>query len=570
MKQHMLGPLLECNPFPTEAKEQLRKIFESHKVYRQQYRPWENVDVDLTFTGSWTPSVRRFADLVERVVYGKDMDVQIKLALKQRKTATDMFLQGGLLKEEWDQILEELSKETAVGATGPGGSGPGTDSTAAPESTASVAADAADAQNQIQQELLAAGASESDVERYKMQAKRLVLAYVQLVSGENMSETQLKDAISNFAAGKAPAAALLYDPKQVGESKTSPHVRMTAFNEVHCQLVVSAFTAARGSCGSVQAGDLVALFDGFRPGLSNKFGRVFVDENSRKVKNHASSLLMVYSQTQLMKRKRACRTSGGMKVEERVHIFSASDKPNKVLPARKRLHFTDCSDSNLVSVVGAVTFQQWSLAWTAQFGIKKLIMGPFWTPVGGATPGVDPDVDEDASDYLIAEMTDDDPGVIEKLPGADQLTVGAGRLAKPIREDTNVEPVFFHAVSVETHEELLHGMCVEALVDSTPGAGTAALAAMRKRVPYFGVCLTDKHRELLQLRLEELCFQEMKREDGPLHEPGLVSLLAGNDPDGKKRGRPVAKGKPRPGKKPRVEGGDGEPKDKDSEESDPE
>ena len=115
-----------------------------------------------------------------------------------------------------------------------------------------------------------------------------------------MSETQLKDAISNSAAGKAPAAALFYDPKQVGESKTSPHVRMTAFNEVHCQMLVSAFTAARGSCGSVQVGDLVALFDGFRPGLSNKFGRVFVDENSRKVKNHASSLLMVYSQTQLM------------------------------------------------------------------------------------------------------------------------------------------------------------------------------------------------------------------------------------------------------------------------------
>ena len=362
----------------------------------------------------------------------------------------------------------------------------------------------------------------------------------------------------------------------MGESKTSPHVRMTAFNEEHCQKLVSAFTAARGSCGTVQVGDLVALFDGFRGGLSNKFGRVFVDENSRKVRNHASSLLMVYSQTQLMKRKRACRTSGGMKVEERVHIFSASDKPmsHKVLPARKRLHFTDCSASNLVSVVGAVKFQQWSMAWTAQFGIKKLIMGPLWAPVGGATPGVDPDVDEGASDYLIAEMTDDDSGVIEKLPGADQPTVGAGRLAKPIREDTNVEPVFFHAVSVETHEELLHGMCVEALVDSTPGAGTAALAAMRKRIPYFGVCLTDKHKELLQLRLEELCFQEMKKEDGPLHEPGLVSLLTGdaNDPDGKKRTRPVAKSKPASRRtKPKVEGsGDGEPngKDKDSEDSD--
>eukprot|EP00971_Amphidinium_carterae_P013057 257390-Amphidinium_carterae.2 len=95
---------------------------------------------------------------------------------------------------------------------------------------------------------------------------------------------------------------------------------MTSFEEQHCQTRVSAFTAARGSCGYVAAGDLVALFDGFRPGLHTSFARSFIDEQSKKVKNHTSSLLMLYRQEQLMRRKRACRTSGGMKVEERTSI----------------------------------------------------------------------------------------------------------------------------------------------------------------------------------------------------------------------------------------------------------
>eukprot|EP00971_Amphidinium_carterae_P013056 257390-Amphidinium_carterae.1 len=63
--------------------------------------------------------------------------------------------------------------------------------------------------------MMAAGASEADMEKYKTQAKRIVLAFCQFVSGENVSETQLKDAISNSTAGKAPATGMFYEPKQV-------------------------------------------------------------------------------------------------------------------------------------------------------------------------------------------------------------------------------------------------------------------------------------------------------------------------------------------------------------------
>ena len=85
-----------------------------------------------------------------------------------------------------------------------------------------------------------------------------------------------------------------------------------------------------------------------------------------------------------------------------------------------------------------------------------------------------------------------------------------------------------------------------------------ALAAIRKRIPYFGVCLTDKHKEMLQLRLETLCFQEMKKEDGSLHEPALVKMLEGQ---GEKRPLAVAKPKAQ-GRKPKqakTEAGDDDP-----------
>ena len=42
-----------------------------------------------------------------------------------------------------------------------------------------------------------------------------------------------------------------------------------------------------------------------------------------------------------------------------------------------------------------------------------------------------------------------------------------GRRASHIREDTNIEPVFMHSLSRKFHEELIHSLCIHAMVDGT-------------------------------------------------------------------------------------------------------
>ena len=97
-----------------------------------------------------------------------------------------------------------------------------------------------------------------------------------------------------------------------------------------------------------------------------------------------------------------------------------------------------------------------------------------------------------------------------------------GRRASHIREDTNIEPVFMHNLSRKLHEELIHTLCIHAMVDGTPGSGAAAVACICKRIPYLGLCFTDSHKELLMQHLIHLMIKEMETEDSAMYEPGMV------------------------------------------------
>ena len=132
----------------------------------------------------------------------------------------------------------------------------------------------------------------------------------------------------------------------------------------------------------------------------------------------------------------------------------------------------------------------------------------------------------------------------------EQLAVKPGRRACHIREDTNIEPVFMHSLSRKFHEELIHSLCIHAMVDGTPGSGAAAVACICKRIPYLGLCFTDSHKELLMQHLIHLMLKEMETEDSALYEPGIVKSATQAQA---KQKRPVedASNPEQGGKKPR-------------------
>ena len=140
---------------------------------------------------------------------------------------------------------------------------------------------------------------------------------------------------------------------------------------------------------------------------------------------------------------------------------------------------------------------------------------------------------------VLWQETPDDTWGADILPGAEQLLVKPGRSVAHARGDTNIEPVFMHSLSHKFHEELIHSYCIHALVDGTPGGGAAAFAAITKRIPYLGLCLSDAHKDLLTQRLLHLVFKEMEREGSVLYEPGMAAkavVVAGApSPNQKKR-----------------------------------
>ncbi len=564
MATYLLGGLLESHPFQSEAKADLRKVFQSHQSYRKLFKPVaetpprvaetphneavaETPQADLSFMAAWRKSTELLCELVEELVFMSKEDGLLKVAMKARKTPAEFFVAYEAPKEKLEEILKQVTNETAVvsaKAEAPVGADLVGTSSLNPDDTLDV----------LEAELVASGVAFDDVAKFRAQAERRVRAFVKLVSMANMSEQQVKTAIEDSASGKASSCTLLYDPKLVGESRTAPHIRIPPFSESHALTVVGGFTSCRGTAGYVAPGDQVLIMDATKKGLnSTAIPRVFQDEMSVKVKTNTSTqVLLVYSQANLMARRRATRTIEGLRQVETLNVFTA--RPLS-LPYRKRLHFKDCSHDNWAPVIGTVEFERWETCWTLRFKEKKRLFGDFHVAVGGAG---DAEPVDDQPEIQVADI-DEEEVVEDKLPGTEQLVVKPGRLNRAvIREDSNIEPVFMHALGSKVYEELLHSFSIQAMVDGTPGPGNCALACIKRRVPYIGLCLSDGHADLLLHQLQYLVFQEMKKEDSPLFEPSLGKMLV--ETGGKKPvladkpgRRPLGQADPeQPAKKPRA------------------
>lgn len=192
------------------------------------------------------------------------------------------------------------------------------------------------------------------------------------------------------------------------------------------------------------------------------------------------------------------------------YIFALSDGP-LVLPKRPRLSPTPLSFDNGHDGFGPVDLEPWSSpdTWTLSYGDKKRLFGEeHRIAVGGQTPGVDLQAEELPS--LASEGIPLAGFQEDFLPGLSGLQVHQGRGAAKVRDDSNVEPVFFHEMPLSLLRELVHSHAVDGILDLTAGSGQMAKAAMQLRVVYTGVCLTDSHRQELAKRLQGWVFQELR------------------------------------------------------------
>ena len=140
------------------------------------------------------------------------------------------------------------------------------------------------------------------------------------------------------------------------------------------------------------------------------------------------------------------------------------------MPFKEHKHF---AGSNQGNKLGDLKLPHMDTIWKLEPAErKKLFADPgntWWVEVGGATPNPDG-------------------------------TTGPGRGAKKLPVQN--EPVFWYPSDPHYFEELAHSFCLRDVYDLTAAEGTAALTFARLKIPYVGLCLTQRHKDALSEYLE--------------------------------------------------------------------
>lgn len=94
-----------------------------------------------------------------------------------------------------------------------------------------------------------------------------------------------------------------------------------------------------------------------------------------------------------------------------------------------------------------------------------------------------------------------------------------------------MEPVFFHGTPISLDEELIHSYDLKSCWGLTAGNGNLALTCLRQRRAFFGVCLSQAHKDSLLAWLEQRVWAGMQVETDKLFEAGLVELIESTKED---------------------------------------
>jgi hypothetical protein len=107
----------------------------------------------------------------------------------------------------------------------------------------------------------------------------------------------------------------------------------------------------------------------------------------------------------------------------------------------------------------------------------------------------------------------------------------AGEISVPNKgkqRDKDVEePFLFHTVPSTMFEELIHGLDTVAVI-ALASDGKAAMVALERRLPFFGITFTEDHSHWLVKRLEGQVFRRYQDSKSKLWTPALTTLIGTN------------------------------------------
>ena len=114
--------------------------------------------------------------------------------------------------------------------------------------------------------------------------------------------------------------------------------------------------------------------------------------------------------------------------------------------------------------------------------------------------------------------------------GDDNLPLPGGRC--PVEHDRDPKakgqeliPAFYHECPEMVSAEVGHSLQCKAILDLSPGSGHWAMYAVRHRIPYCGVAMTDLHKELLSKKLVSRVVNAMMDSNDSLYDAAFAAAV---------------------------------------------
>ena len=169
---------------------------------------------------------------------------------------------------------------------------------------------------------------------------------------------------------------------------------------------------------------------------------------------------------------------------ENMHIVMAPDA--ETLPSRSNKHYQGTTSGNAIMGVGHPEDKEWTMT----ISQKRSMFGP------------------DAR-----TVDNDDEGQRRGTSKGEKT-----------RDDADVEPVHFWAMTPLLYQELIHRLHVKAVIDLT-ATDTFACVCIESGIPYLGICHTSQHVDSLKRRLTSVVLDKFTVEGNPLYKSQLAQTI---------------------------------------------
>jgi hypothetical protein len=455
------------------------------------------------------------------IIYGNKYDGLMKTGVKARKQFNDMFTEYDTFKDTWSDICEKVKKERARRAS------EGEELEPAPGlEVQDVVLQALDTDLQHVSPMKADPSvfSLKTKEHWLATAARTARQYIKLSTEPSSDAGMLKLVEESPLAdikgknGKSRVLIVL-DTDCLGEHSSRPAYRQVVVDEVRLKKLLCPVLNGRAAAKPAEQnlipemGDTYMVLDGGRSAMELMGLAAFRADGAKKTSAPVVRRTIVLSWQSVTARKVRTKANADYKQVQSAYMISAPgfDTPDK---AFKNYEGGSCSEA-----IAGVVLNPLSSRWSMTVADKKILIGP-------------------ANRQDAGDMAD------------------AG---KP-REDTDVEPVFYHGMPQQFFNNIIAAYSVIGVMDLSAGSGEVAKACLENRIPYHGLCLTDVHESKLADHLTEFLYNCMIEEGHHFYTAGAAAQAKGDkeaDAKAKAKAKPQAKPEDKTPKK------DGDKKDGD-------